>query len=194
MTNSLQSSEITRDSFNDTKSYHQTELPLIIEESSEPAMSVISSKLDQHQQSLEELIGGFIEIVNVLHEQQESNPTEDIKAVKQKVDAMEQGMMKIYHYLKEDSLGKELKAGQQSLQRGMASLTSSAIEAKQKKTTYNLGYLDWKQIATIITAAAIVSSLCSLAVVQLASSLKTDQKIPIPIEKPLKATIKKPNK
>jgi hypothetical protein len=191
MSSSLNNPEAVEDSSDKTKSYHQTELSLMIGESPELNMSVISSKLDQHQQSLEELIGGFIEVVNILHGQQELNSREAIEALKQEVTLLGKGMIKIYQHLEKDNTGKELKSGQQNLRKAIASLTSSSIEANQKKTTHNVGFLDWKQIATIITATAVISSLCSLAVFQVASNLKTDQKTPIPTEKPLKPKIKK---
>jgi hypothetical protein len=94
---------------------------------------------------------------------------------------LSQGVLTIYQHLDKDSLAKELKAGQQNLQR--------TIEANQNKTTHKVGYLDWKQIATIATA--IVSSLCSLAVFQLVSNLKVDQKALAPTEKILKPKTKK---
>jgi hypothetical protein len=191
MSNSLNNPEAVEDSFDKTKSHHQTELSLMIGESPELNMSVISSKLDQHQQSLEELTGGFIEVVNILHGQQELNSKEAIEAIKQEVKALSEGVMKIYYHLDEDNIGKELKAGQQNLQKAIAPITPLLLEANQKKTTHNVGFLDWKQIATIITATAVISSLCSLAVFQVTSNLKTDQKTPIPTEKPLKPKIKK---
>jgi hypothetical protein len=190
MANSLDNLEVIKDSFDNTNFYHQTELSPVIDESPELNMSVISSKLDQHQQSLEELTGGFIEVVNILHGQQELNPREAIESLKQEVTLLGKGMIKIYQHLEKDNTGKEIKSGQQNLRKAIASLTSSTIEANQKKTTNNISYLDWKQIAIIITATAVTSSLCSLAVFQMASNWKTDQP-QNPVEKSLKSKSKK---
>jgi hypothetical protein len=190
MANSLDNLEVIKDSFDNTNSYHQTEPSPMVEKSPELSMSVIYSKLDQHQQNLEELTGGFIEVVNILHGQQELNPREAIEALQQEVTLLGKGIMKIYQHLEKDNTGKEIKSGQQNLRKAIASLTSSAIEANQKKTTSNISYIDWKQIAIIITATAIISSLCSLTVFQLASNWKTDQS-QNPVEKPLKPKIRK---
>ncbi len=193
MASSLNNPEVIKDSFDNTNSYYQTELPLVIEKSSELNMSVISSKLDQHQQSLEELTGGFIEVVNILYEQQELNSREAIEALKQEVNLLGKGMIKIYQYLEKDNTGKELKSEQQNSRKAIDSLTSLVIEANKKKSINNISYLDWKQIAIVITATAVISALCSFAIFQIASSWKTDQP-QNPTEKPLKTKSKKISK
>jgi hypothetical protein len=178
----------------DAAAYHQIELPIKKEDTSEDKISEIHVLLENQTRAIEQqqintqaLSDELAEAIIILYQLQGSDPTESIEAVKQEVKALSEGVMKIYYHLDEDNIGKELKAGQQNLQKVIA----SAIEANQKKTTHNVGFLDWKQIATIITATAVISSLCSLAVFQVASNLKTDQKIPIPTEKPLKPKIKK---
>jgi ribosomal protein L29 len=89
-------------------------------------------------------------------------------------------MMNVHQYLKQSNLNQNLtslKAEQQSLRK--------ALETNQKKSN-NLVYLDWKQIAIIITATAIVASLCSFAVFQVTSNnMKADQPT-TPTEKLLK--------
>jgi hypothetical protein len=198
MTNSLHSPEISEQSISDSEYYQQIELPIKLDTKCDSKISAIHEqllncieRLDKQQEFLGYLSQGNIEVLMAVNQQGVSSSTEDIEAVKQKVNAIDQGMMKIYHYLKEDIQGKELKAGQQNLQKAIAPITPLLLEANQKKTTHNVGFLDWKQIATIITATAVISSLCSLAVFQVASNLKTDQKTPIFTEKPLKPKIKK---
>jgi hypothetical protein len=178
----------------DAAAYHQIELPIKKEDTSEDKISEIHVLLENQTRAIEQqqintqaLSDELAEAIIILYQLQGSDPTESIEAIKQEVKALSEGVMKIYYHLDEDNIGKELKAGQQNLQKVIA----SAIEANQKKTTHNVGFLDWKQIATIITATAVISSLCSLAVFQVASNLKTDQKTPIPTEKPLKPKIKK---
>jgi hypothetical protein len=181
------------DSFKYPKSvehYHQMELPVKTEIIPDDRISEIHALLksqselaEQNQGSIQSLSLEVAEIVMILYQQQQFSSIGAIEAIKQETKALSGGVMRIYQHLEKNSFGKELKTGQQNLQK--------TIEANQRNTTYKVGYLDWKQIATIITATAIVSSLCSLAVFQLASSFKTDQKTSIPVEKPLKSKVKK---
>jgi t-SNARE complex subunit (syntaxin) len=154
-----------------------------------PEISELLQKQDKQlsklQEDLEYLSGTSADIFNMVYEQIQSSSAQEIADVNQKVTAIEQALIKIHHYLKEDTVGKELKAGQQNLQMAIASL-----EAKKKKDPHNLVYLDWKQIAMIIVATAIISSLCSLATFQIASNLQTN-KASTPTEKSLKPKIKK---
>jgi hypothetical protein len=173
-------------------SHYQIELPIEIEDTSEDRVLDIHTLLENQSREIERqhvdtqsLLGGLVEANAILYQLQESDSTELIAAMSQKIAAIEQSLVKIYHYLKEDTVGKELKAGQQNLQKAIASL-----EAKKEKDPHNLVYLDWKQIAMIIVATAIISSLCSLAAFQVASNLQTN-KASTPTEKSLKPKIKK---
>jgi hypothetical protein len=165
--------------------YRQIELPIEVEDMSRDEMLKVYVSLEKQQTDIQALSERLIENTMVLYQLQESDPAGSIAAVNQKVTAIEQALIKIHHYLKEDTVGKELKAGQQNLQMAIASL-----EAKKKKDPHNLVYLDWKQIAMIIVATAIISSLCSLATFQIASNLQTN-KASTPTEKSLKPKIKK---
>jgi exonuclease VII small subunit len=145
-------------------------------------------KMDKQQLYLMNLSQGILEILTILSQDDKSDTgfTDAIKALEEHVKLLEKGIVKTYQHLEKDTIGVELKSGQQALQEALALLMSSKIETSQKKSASNISYLDWKQIATIITAAAIIASLCSLAVFQIASNLKTDQKTSIPTEKLLK--------
>ncbi len=185
MTDSFYSPETLDISGSDSDDYQQIELPIKLDakfDSFPPATHRLLldciEKLDKQQEYLGYLSQGNIEVLMAVNQQDISSTTEEVKTLRKEVIGLAQGVWKIYQHLEKDSIGKELKSGQQNLQK--------AIEANaQKKNTANIGYLDWKQIATIITATAIVSSLCSLAVFQIATNWKVDR-IPTPTEKPLK--------
>jgi hypothetical protein len=190
MSNALHSPEAAEKNVNDAESYQQIELPIKLDIKSDFKIAAIhellvtyAEKLDKQQEFLGYLSQGNIEVLMAVNQQAEPITIEAIEVIKQEMKVLSQGVLTIYQHLDRNSLAKELKAGQQNLQK--------TIEANQKKTTHNVGFPDWKQIATIITATAVISSLCSLAVFQVASNLKTDQKTPIPTEKPLKSKIKK---
>jgi hypothetical protein len=178
----MNSSNLLKSSVKNTNLYNKMELSIPLEIPSNPGVSTIhellilqDEKMNIQQQYLRDLSQGLLEIFTILSNDSrpDSISIETIEALKKDLLLLDQGTAKIYQHL--DSFGKELKSGQQALQK--------AIEASQKKT--NIGYLDWKQIATIITATAIISSLCSLAVFQLASNIKTDR-TPTLTEKTLK--------
>jgi hypothetical protein len=185
----------------DSTHYHQTELPVKLKTSSESAASGLHDVLQDHskrfnklQEDLKDLSQVSAETFNIVYEQrQSSNSTEAIEALKQQIVILEKGVIKIYHHLEKDNTGKELKSGQQTLQKAINSLTPAAIKTNQKSSTTNVSYLDWKQIAIIITATAIISSLCSLAIFQTVSNWKTDQP-QNPVEKSIKPKNKKNSK
>jgi hypothetical protein len=190
------SPEISESLVDNSTHSHQVELLIENKTRAELTLSELydilqdqGKKLNEIQDTLEYSSLVNTKNFNILYQQQESNPMRAIEGVKQQVNTIDQGMMKIHHYLKEDSVGKELKAGQQNLQKVIV----STIEANQNKTTTKTSYLDWQQIAIIVTATALISSLCSLAVFQLASNWKTDQP-QNPVEKPLKPKSKKSSK
>jgi hypothetical protein len=167
---------------------------------SEPTVLVIYEALQNQSKQINKLryeVGllskGNTKNFNILNQQQESNPIEAIEALKQQIVILEKGVIKIYHHLEKDNTGKELKSGQQTLQKAIDSLTPAAIKTNQKSSTSNVSYLDWKQIAIIITATAIISSLCSLAIFQTVSNWKTDQP-QNPVEKSVKPKNKKNSK
>jgi aldehyde:ferredoxin oxidoreductase len=142
-----------------------------------------SEKIAYQQGQLNDLGKGFKNIAEILQKQQQSNPAKEIEAVRQDMRVLGRGLVKVYQDI--EGLGKELKTGQQNLQK--------VVEANQNKTTPKTNYLDWQQIAIIVAATALISSLCSLAVFQLASNWNTDQP-QNPVEKPLKPKGKKSSK
>jgi hypothetical protein len=181
--------ETLDDSVNVAIYNNQIGLPTEIEVYPESAISEIreilqdqSKQINKLRYELGHLSKGNTKTFNILSQQQELFQKEITEALELKMMLLEKGMIKIYQYLEKDSMGKELKSGQQ--------LLLKAIEANDRKTTNNISYLDWKQIAIIITAIAMISSLCSLAAFQVASNWKTDQP-KNQVEKPLKTKSKK---
>jgi hypothetical protein len=172
----------------DAKSHIQIELPIESQISSESTPTETQNTSQEHskkfgkmQAYLEYIAEGNMEIIDILSQQQESSPEGAIEVVNKKIDALFQGVGKTYQHIN-DNLGKEIsfiKAEQQALR-----------QAVEKKVNHNVTHLYWKQIATIITAAAVISTLCSLAAFQIASNWKTDQP-PNPVERQLKAKSKK---
>jgi hypothetical protein len=199
----MDSSNILRDTVKENNVYGQierstslenpsgTEIPTVIHE----LLILQDGKMDRQQQYLKDLTQGLLEVLTIVsHDSQpNSSSTEAIEALKQQVVILEKGVIKIYQHLEKDNTGKELKSGQQTLRKAIDSLTPAAIKTNQKSSTSNVSYLDWKQIAIIITATAIISSLCSLAIFQTVSNWKTDQP-QNPVEKSVKPKNKKNSK
>jgi hypothetical protein len=167
---------------------HQIEMPIEPEIKVESPVSEVhklllscSERIDQQQNYLNYLYEGHLDLNKALS-QYSSNFTEGIEAIKQQIMLLEKGVIKVYQHLEKDNTGKELKSGQQFLRK--------AIETNQKKNASNNASFNWKQIAIIMVSTAIISSLCSLIVFQLASNWKTDQP-QNPVEKPLKPKTRK---
>jgi hypothetical protein len=176
--------------------YYQTELPIktkpVVPGSSEVRQEH-GEQLNKIQSDLENLSQENAEIFNMVYERQELTSAIKIEALKQEVTLLGKGMIKIYQHLEKDNTGKELKSGQQTLQKAITSLASSTIETNPKKSTNNISYLDWKQVAVVIAATSVISSICSFTIFQVTSNWKTDTP-QTPIEKPLKTKTKKISK
>jgi ribosomal protein L29 len=179
----------------DSNDHYQVDSPINFLEENDTSSSAIykllldcSERIDQQQENTGYLLQGSVEILAAL--EQQSTPdssaaiadgaSDAIESINQDLQAMAKVMMNVHQYLKQSNLSQNLtslKAEQQSLRK--------ALETGQRKNN-NLVYLDWKQIATIITATAIVSSLCSFAIFQVTSNnMKADQPT-TPTEKLLK--------
>jgi hypothetical protein len=167
----------------DLRSLSDSEKLVVIHES----LALQDDKINKQQLYLTNLSQGLLEILVILNgdNRDESISIETTEALNQKMILLERGIIKIYQHLEKDNTVKELKSGQQILQK--------VIEANQNRATTKTNYLDWQQIAIIITATALISSLCSLAVFQLASNWNTDQP-QNSVEKPLKPKSKKSSK
>jgi hypothetical protein len=152
-------------------------------------------KMDKQQLYLTNLSQGILEVLTVLSQDNnlDASSADVIEALKQEVTLLGKGMIKIYQHLEKDNTGKELKSGQQTLQKAITSLASSTIETNPKKSTNNISYLDWKQVAVVIAATSVISSICSFTIFQVTSNWKTDTP-QTPIEKPLKTKTKKISK
>jgi hypothetical protein len=192
MINSSHFAEPSEEPIKDSEYCHQIESPINPDLTLDAKILAIHDmvlgcieRLDKQQEYLGHLSQGNMEVFMAVRQQEISNPTEEIEVLRKDISLLSQGVLKIFNYLERDSKNKELKTGQEALHK--------AIEANQNKTTTKTNYLDWQQIATIVTATALISSLCSLAVFQLASNWKTDQP-QNPVEKPLKSKSKKNSK
>jgi hypothetical protein len=147
--------------------YKQIELPLEVTEVAAPEIEKICSllsaqdeKLDHHHEYLKNLSQGLLEVLLSL--KQSPHSFEEIDEIRNDVKILGKGFLKIYHYLEKENLGKELislKSEQHALRK--------AIETSHKKPSNSVGLPDWKRTLAIVVSTAVLSSLCSVAIVQL---------------------------
>jgi DNA repair exonuclease SbcCD ATPase subunit len=187
LTNSSQTSNPLGDNVSESNSYHQIELPLGIENTTSTPITVKIHKIllehskqyDQQQQQLENLVQQQMDIFDAIYAQETPDHTIVISEIHKDVNALTQGMVSLCKQLEKNNLSQDISTLKSEQKKIKASLEN------QEKSKSNLGYLNWKQAAIIIIATSLISSLSSLAIVQLFWNTKPNQPSAIP-EKPLK--------
>jgi hypothetical protein len=172
---------------NRANTYHQIELPLEIESISSSESTEIhklllecSEKYDRQQQQLENLLHGQMEIIATIYSQDFPDPTAAILAITKDINTLGKGIVGFHKQLEKNNLSQDLNALKSEQQK------IKAVLENQEKRKNSLGYLNWKQAAMMILVTALISSLSSLAIVQLFWNNKPNQ----PPEKPLKPKVK----
>jgi hypothetical protein len=118
-------------------------------------------KIIQQEQTVEELSRLMIRIAETLEQ-----PKAKIENIHQDLNVLGKATIATYQKLENVSNGKELlalKAEQQALRK-----IADTVQRTLKIQSDNLvTHLDWKRTAAIVVSTAVLSSLCSVAIVQL---------------------------
>jgi hypothetical protein len=131
-----------------------------------------SEQLVQQQQQLNILVNGFLEMTEILKQQQKILVIEDIN---QSLDTLGKAMVNTYKKIDKIDVSKDLASFEAEQQTFRKTLEKNQQNLKQQSE--NLAdYLDWKRTAVIIVITAIISSVSSLAIAHLVLSNQSAQK------------------
>jgi hypothetical protein len=161
MNSPYQTDEIDLRSYYQGQSASTTQLPAIQE--------ILLNQKEQlvlQQQQIGALAREFHEIALILQHQQKNDSGTAIDTIKQNMSDLGKATIATYQKLDKTQMGKELsdlKAEQQALRK-----IADTAQRTLKIQSDNLAtHLDWKRTAAIMVSTAVLSSLCSVAIVQL---------------------------
>jgi hypothetical protein len=161
MNTPYQTDELNLRSYYQSKTSPAAQLPAIQE--------ILISQKEQialQQQQIGALAREFHEIALILQQQQKSNPAAAIDTVNQALQDLSKVTVGIYQKLDKTHGSKEL-SDLKSEQQALRKIADTAQRTLKIQSDNLATHLDWKRMAAIVVSTAVLSSLCSLAIVQL---------------------------